>query len=181
MNDIRYKKVDEIEIKTSLLDSISFKPKKAPIICIVFGMAFFAIKSIWAILLGLFMIVMAIFVIKFVEDKKVIDIYQDGALIYKPDDNQYAYFLKYSDIVEWEVKDENGHDYISFKFADGYKMIVETFEITRVYNALDQVIHDKEARAIQHEKNKSIKWANPLDTIKNLPNILKNIKDKFLN
>ena len=113
-------------------------------------------------------ILMAFIVFKYVEDKKVADIYTDGCLIYNPKDSSMGYFVKYDDIKEWEVTHDNGHDSIIFTFNDGNRTFFDTFQANKAYDALNSVIHDKEKRVVQAKKNKEMHFEirNPLDWFK---------------
>ena len=153
-----YQKLEDIQINSELVKSIMFKPKKAPIIIIVVGAPLMFVNIFLVRLLGAFFIIMALVVLRFVEDRKVIDIYKEGCLIYHPRDNSLGYYLKYDDVVEWKVNHESGHDQIIFTLKDGNKTFFDSFEINKAYEALDSVLHDKEERAIQAKKNKETHW-----------------------
>lgn len=169
MNEVyNYKKISEIEISTKLIKSVMFKPKTAPIICIIFGIGLMLINNLLVRIIAAIFIIMSFVVFKYVEDKKVADIYEDGCLIYNPKDSSLGYFVKYSDIKQWEISRENGHDSIIFTFNDGNRTLFDTFQVNKAYDALDSVVHDKEKRVLQAKKNKEMHWEirNPLDWFK---------------
>ncbi len=170
MEELVYSNIEDIKIETKLVKNVNFKPKTAPIICLVAGVGIMFVSGVFAKILGVFFIVMGAAVLKFVPDRKIIDIYQDGALIYRASDQKMGFFLKYDDIKMWKASREEGHDCIIFVLNSGYKLSVETFELNKAFEALMKVAGSKEERAIQHEKNKKMKWANPIDTIRNLIN-----------
>lgn len=171
MEELTYSKVEEIKIDSPFIETVTFKPKAAPVICLIAGAVFCFIPVLAARILGCFFMIFAFVVIRYVEDRKVMDVYQDGALIYNGADQSLAFWLDFNSVTEWRVDRGNGQDKIIFIFADGSKLPVISFNISKAYYALDKVIHDKEERVIQHEKNKQMKWANPVDTLKNLGNI----------
>lgn len=164
-----YQKLEDIKVDSPLKKSVMFKPKAAPIICFIIGVPLMFVGNFLVRLLGAFFIIMALIVFKFVEDRKVIDIFEKGCIIYHPRDNTLGYYLKYDDIKEWKVSHENGHDSIIFTLKDGNRTLFDSFEINKAYNALDEIIHDKEERAVQAQKNKNMHWEirNPFKNLGN--------------
>lgn len=156
--EYNYKKIEEIEINSKLIKSIHFKPIKAPIVCLIVGLALMFVNNLLVRIMAAFFVVMALLVFKFVEDKKVADVYEDGCLIYNPNDQSLAYFVNFSDIKQWEVSHDNGHDSIIFTFNDDNRTLFDTFQINQAYEALNQVIHDKERRVVEAKKNKEKHW-----------------------
>ena len=156
--EYKYTKIEEIKIESKLIKSIHFKPIKAPIICLVLGLAMMFINNLYVRIIAALFVLMALFVFKFVEDKKVADIYEDGCLIINPRDASFGYYIKYDDIKMWEVSHENGHDSIIFTFNDGNRTLFDTFQANIAYDALNSIIHDKEKRVVQVKKNKEMHW-----------------------
>lgn len=169
MEELRYKKLDEFNIDGKLIAIGAFKPIKSVVIIVIAGIALLFINNIIARILGLFFIVMALVVFFFVNDKKTIDVYETGCLIYNSKDSTLAYFINYEDVKEWDVCHEGGHDTIEFTLIDGNKAIVDTFQASKIFNALDKVIHDKNRIAIQAKKNKEFNISAP-DALRNLLN-----------
>lgn len=167
MEELRYKKLDEIEISGKLVESGAFKPYKSVFIIGAAGLALLFVKSFYIKLLGLFFVAIALFVFFFVEDKKTIDVYENGCLIYNSKDSTLAYFINFNDIEEWDVSHEGGHDTIEFTLLDKNKAIVDTFQTTKIYNALEKIIPEKSHMAIQAKKNKELN-ISPIDALKNL-------------
>ena len=163
-----YQKIEDISINSKLIKTIMFKPKTAPIICMIVGLGLIIVNNLLVRLLAAVFIIMAFIVFKYVEDKKVADIYEDGCLIYNPKDSSMGYYVKYDDITEWEVNHDNGHDSIIFTFKDGNKTLFDTFQANKAFDALNSVIHDKEKRVVQAKKNKEmhLEFRNPLDWFK---------------
>lgn len=153
-----YQKLEDIKIDSALVKSVNFKPKSAPIVCLLIGILMMIVNNFLVRLLGAFFIIMALVVFKFVEDRKVIDVYEKGCLLYHPKDQTLGYYLNYDDVKMWKVSRENGHDQIIFTLRDGNRTFFESFQISKAYNALDSIIHDKEERAIQAKKNKQMHW-----------------------
>lgn len=171
MEELKYSKVEEIKVDSPLVEAVNFKPKAAPIICIIAGAAICFVPGVLPKILGCVFIIFAFLVIRYVQDKKVMDIYKDGAVIYNSKDQSLAFWLDFAQVSEWRVDRGNGQDAIIFIFSDGSKLPVVSFNISKAYYSLDKVLHDKEERVIQAEKNKQMKWANPVDTLRNLGKI----------
>lgn len=166
--EYKYTKATEIKVDSPLVGIVSFKQRIAPIVCFVFGVAIMFVASIWAKILGAFFILMAMFVFRFVEDKRTIDIYKSGVVIYNTKDNDLAFYLPYEDVKQWKASREGGHDSIIFELNDGQKTGVDTFQLEKAYEYLIKACPNKEEREIQREKNKKMKFANPLETLRNL-------------
>lgn len=166
--EYKYTKATEIKVDSPLVGIVSFKQKVAPIVCLIFGIAMMFVASIYAKILGTFFVLMALFVFRFVEDKRTIDIYQSGVVIYNTKDNDLAFYLPYDDIKQWKASREGGHDSIIFELNDGQKTGVDTFQLEKAYEYLIKACPMKEEREIQREKNKKMKFANPIETLRNL-------------
>lgn len=163
-----YQKIEDISIDSKLIKTIMFKPKTAPIICMIVGLVLIFVNNLLVRILAAVFIIMAFIVFKYVKDKKVAEIYENGCLIYSFNDSNMGYFVNFDDIREWEVSHDNGHDSIVFTFNDGNRTFFDTFQANKAYDALNSVIHDKEKRVVQAKKNKEMHWEirNPLDWFK---------------
>ena len=166
--EYKYVKATDIKVDSALIGIVSFKQKVAPIICFIFGIAIMFVASIWAKILGTFFVIMAMFVFRFVEDKRTIDVYQNGVVIYNAKDNDLAFYLPFDDVKQWKASREGGHDSIIFELNNGQKTGVDTFQLDKAYEYLIKACPKKEEREVQREKNKKMKFANPLETLKNL-------------
>ena len=169
MEELKYKKVDKIKVDSNLLKSVNFKPKTAPIVCSVVGIAAMFINNWPARLLGFFFAFMAAGVYFLVEEKKTIDLYEDGCVIYNTKDQSLAYYLKYDDIAEWDIKKESGHDSVVFTLLDKKRAVVDTFQTNKIYRILEQVMPEKSYVKVQAERNKKAN-INPIDGLRNLIN-----------
>lgn len=166
--EYKYVKATDIKVDSALIGIVSFKQKVAPVICFIFGIAIMFVASIWAKILGAFFVIMAMFVFRFVEDKRTIDVYQNGVVIYNAKDNDLAFYLPFDDVKQWKASREGGHDSIIFELNNGQKTGVDTFQLDKAYEYLIKACPKKEEREVQREKNKKMKFANPLETLKNL-------------
>ena len=167
MEELRYQKLEEIKVDSKLVASASFKPTKAPIICGVVGIALLFVNSLLVRILGFFFVAMALFVFFMVEDKKTIDVYENGAVIFNPSNSELAYYLDFDNVSEWDVVHESGHDTIEFTLLDGNRAVVDTFQSSKIYSALDKVMPDKAHLAVQAKRNKDLN-ISPVDALKNL-------------
>lgn len=157
-NNYTYQNIKDIKVDSKHIETIMFKPRESQYICIALGIILFFVNHILARILGVFFVVMAFLVIYFVKDRKVAEIYETGIVIYNPVDIDLAYFINYGDVSMWEVNHDNGHDSIILTLNDQRRAVFDSFQISKAYNALDKVIHDKEKRAIEAKKNKEKHW-----------------------
>ena len=168
MEELKYKKVEEVIPNSKLVLSGAFKPFASTAIIIVVGLALLIFApTIWFKGLGAFFIAIAAFVLFFVKDKKTIDIYETGCVIYHTKDQNLAYFLDFNDVEEWDVIHESGHDTIEFTLQDKNRAVVDTFQTNKIYNALDKVIPEKQHLVVLKKRNKELN-VSPVDAIKNL-------------
>lgn len=168
MEELKYKNIEEIKVDSKLIVSAAFKPTMKPIFVIsIFGVALLFV-NVWLVrILGLFFILFPILVISLVKDKKTIDVYEKGCVIYNSKDQSLAYYLDFENIEEWDVTHESGHDTIIFTLLDGNRALVDTFQTDKIYAALNKIIPDKSHIAVLERKNKEVN-ASPIDALKNL-------------
>ncbi len=160
--------IEEVKTQGNFVKAVCFKPKTAPVICAITGVLLILFRNIYTIILGVFFIIMALLVLKLVEDYKVLDIFDQGIMIYGDKENKTACFIPFTDLKVWSIKRENGHDLIEFELENGEKIGRETFEVDKAYRALIRLVREKEDKYIEAQKNKD----RPLS----IPNALENIK-----
>ncbi|MBQ1566583.1 MAG: hypothetical protein IIZ80_01680 [Erysipelotrichaceae bacterium] len=163
--------IEEVNTEGSFVKAICFKPKTAPIICMIIGVLLLVLRNIYTIILGAFFIIMAFLVLKFVEDYKVMDIFDKGIMFYGDKECRSACFIPFEQIRMWSIKREDGHDLVEFELENGEKIGRDTFEADKAYRALYALIKEKEDKYITAEKNKD----RPLS----IPDALENIKSYF--
>ena len=169
MEELRYKKLDELKPEGKLIATAAFKPITAPIVMGIVGIALLFVNEFLIRLLGAFFVAIAAFVMIYVKDKKTIDIYEKGCIIFNSSNSELAYWLSFEDVEEWDVLHESGHDTVEFTLLDKNKAIVDTFQSNKVFNALQKVIPEKSHIAVLEKKNKELN-VSPVDALKNLLN-----------
>ena len=167
MEELRYQKLEEIKVDSKLIASVAFKPIKSPIIIGIAGIAALFINNIWLRVLGIFFVAIALFVFLYVGDKKTIDIYETGSVIYNTKNSELAYWLDFENVEEWDITHESGHDTVVFSLLDKNRAVVETFQTNKIYSALEKIIPEKNHIAIMAKKNKEMN-ISPVDAIRNL-------------
>ena len=167
--ELRYQKLDELKPEGKIIASAAFKPILAPIIIGVMGIVLLFVPIFLIRVLGVFFAGMAAFVLIYVKDKKTIDVYEKGCIIFNSKDQTLAYYLSFEDIEEWDVLHESGHDTIEFTLLDKNKAIVDTFQSNKIYNALQKAVPEKSHIAVLERKNKELN-VSPVDALRNLFN-----------
>ena len=167
MEELRYQKLEEIKVDSKLIASVAFKPIKSPIIIGIVGIVALFINNIWLKVLGIFFVAIALFVFLYVGDKKTIDIYETGSVIYNTKNSELAYWLDFENVEEWDITHESGHDTVVFTLLDKNRAVVETFQTNKIYSALEKIIPEKNHIAIMAKKNKEMN-ISPVDAIRNL-------------
>ena len=172
MENIEYLNVEEVKPQGQFLKAIGFKPKAAPLICIAVGIAMIAVLNIYTIILGVFFAGMGILVLALVKDYKVLDIFDKGIMLYEGEEAKKACFIPYDDIKMWSVRHENGSDIIEFELNDGTKITRVSFEASKVYRTLINLIKEKEDRYLKIQKERKISSS--------IPDIVNNLRDRFM-
>ena len=166
MNNEELLDVNEIRPEGTPLKSITYKPYFPCYVAIAAGVGFILIRQ-WAfIILGIIFIGLAAFVLFRVKDRKVIDIYQQGVLIYGMDDDSKGIYLNYDQISEWGAKSsQNGSECVFFVVEEGQRIYKDTFQAMAAYRELNKLIPEKESEHIRQEKLKAepFKWSRFLD------------------
>ena len=122
MNEIKYVDIADCKSQGNFLKAVCFKPKKAPLICLILGVLLMIPNNIYVRLLGVFFIFMSFLVIKLVRDFKVMDIFDKGIMFYINLCNAYNESLgsaaKY-DASQYEVKAGNTYSGV----ISGYRSV----------------------------------------------------------
>ena len=146
-----YLPIEEVKGQGSFVKAVCFKPKKAPIICIILGILLMIPNNMYVRLLGAFFILMALAVLKLVKDFKVMDIFDQGIMYYGDREAKSAIFIPFDEIESWNVDHSGGHDL--------------------AYKALYSLVREKDLKYIQAKKDSE----KPLS----IPDALNNIKRSF--
>ncbi|MBQ6560483.1 MAG: hypothetical protein IJL85_06610 [Erysipelotrichaceae bacterium] len=170
-NKYVYLPVEEVKTQGNFIKAICFKPKTAPIVMIVVGLLMFVPRILLLALLGLFFIVMSALVLFYVKDFKVLDIFDQGVMIYGDKEAKLACFIPFEDIRMWTVKRDNGHDTAEFTLQDGSKIIKDSFEVDKAYRTLYGLIKEKEEKYMKAQEARK----NQLS----IPDALENIRNRF--
>lgn len=165
--ELKYQNINEIKVDSKLVSNIAFKPLYPPIIISIVGIAMLFVNVLVIRILAVFFIAMALFVLFFVNDKKTIDIYEKGCVIYHPNNKGLAYYLDFSQVEEWDILHESGHDTIEFTLLDKNRAVVDTFQSNKAYSALDKAIPDKYHLVVLKKRNKDLN-VSPIDAVRNL-------------
>ncbi len=166
-----YLPIEDVKTEGRFLKAICFKPKTAPIVMIVVGILMFIPRIFLLALLGLFFIAMSVMVLFLVKDYKVLDIFDQGIMIYGDKEARTACFIPFDDIKTWTVKRDNGHDTAEFTLQDGSVIIKDSFEVDKAYRTLYGLIKEKEEKYIKMQKDRE----NQLS----IPDAMENIRNRF--
>ncbi len=167
----KYIPVEECRPQGNFVKAVCFKPKKAPVVCLIIGVLLMIPDNMIVRLLGVFFILMALAVLKFVADFKVLDIFDQGIMFYGDREAKTAMFVPFEEVESWLVSHEDGHDTVDVKLVNGDRIIKDTFEADRAYRALYSLVREKDEKYIQALKDRE----KPLS----IPAAMKNIRDSF--
>jgi len=173
MEELRYKKREDIEPIGQFEKAITFKPHLASIICLITGILLMFVNSVGVRILAGFFILMALLVIILIKDYKVMDIFSHGVIVYNNRACKLCCFISYEDISIWEVKYDRGQNKIIFQMNDNSIVERVSFQADKARKIFMKYMKEKELKYIKAKRSNE----KPL----NIPETFKNIKDKFLN
>ncbi len=170
--DIEYKDVKKVETQGKLVKEIGYKPIGATVVGLVISVGLIVLRNKFSIILGLFFLILDLIVLFAVKDYKVMDIYENGVLIYDLENTSLVYFLPFDQISKWTVKRENGaNDAVYFQLTSQAEIYKNTFQSAKAFRCLNSLIGEKEEMAI-----KSKEYGNKVDI--SFKNLFKRKKDK---
>ena len=158
----KYVKASEIEITGSLVKSVMFKNPVPAIATAIAGAALFFLKDTATTVIGIILIVAALYYIFIVKDRHTVDVYDDSVVIYSENDQTLAKKIMYDDIFEWSFFDSNVKNSCIILTLNDYSTVTTTtFQLSKYFNALRTTIPEKELRQKQlnaaHKKIQSFK------------------------
>ncbi len=164
MNDKILLPIEKLDNTGTLVGEVFYKPTKA-IIYVSLAALLLALTRNWlAILLGVFILGVALVVNYIIKDRITLGIYQDYVIVYASEDPTLARKISYSELAEWDCKtDAAGADAIMLKLVDGEIIYKDTFQAPVAFRLLRQALPEKETRKIkaEQEKKKKLKFDNP--------------------
>lgn len=155
VNDTKMVMLEEIQDCGNFIMDVFYKPKGAPIVCGIISILLIITLNWIAIILGVFVLAIILFVQFKIEDYKTMTIYDRSVVIYDTHDLNKARKVCYEDVEEWTVKSSEGiSDAVMLKLKDGEVVYKDTFQTSIAYKQLNKIMPEKESRAVQAEKNK---------------------------
>ena len=158
-NDEKYLPLDQFISDENLNATVMYKPKLAYYMGMIFGaLLCFAVVIHWSFaLFGLFILSLSWLVGYFIQDYKVLAIYDTYVLVYDTEAVK-ARKVTYEEIVEWGCKHgKSGADSIMFKLKDDEVIYKDTFLSTKAYHTLNKLIPEKESQAVKDKENTKTK------------------------
>ena len=102
-----------------------------------------------------FVLAFVAFVFLKVEDYLTLSIFPTFVLVYQLGSTEMVRKINYEDIEEWTCKDNEGKsNCVMIKLKTQEVIYKDTFQSSKVYGKFDKIMHEKETRAIQQEKNR---------------------------
>ena len=150
---LNYRPVEECESKGSFVKAIGFKPDRAPWIILACGIAMMIPNNMIVRLLGTFCILMALAVLRFVQDYKVMDIFDQGIMFYGDREARTACFVPFADMKSWTVSHDNGHDTIEIRLNDDGLIVKDTFQADKAYRVLSGLVREKDEKYIRAKED----------------------------
>ena len=153
----KYVPVDTLELGGKLICQVTYKPKTALMVVLVFGVLLLISMNPVAMGLGVFVLAIDAFVMFKVKDYKTVSLYDQYVIIHSIKDDTQVRKFTYDEIQEWNCKGSDGNgNCIMFKLDTGEVIYKDTFQYGKIYAELNKIIPDKESAAIRRERQKNV-------------------------
>ena len=165
-NKDKYVAIDNISRDGDLRLALKYKPRLAYFTCLAVG-CLLCITLHWAaIVMGLFLICLAVFMELTVKDYQVMDIYENFLIVYDLE-NDKARRIEFDDIVEWTCKHGmTNADSVMIKLQDGEYIYKDSFLSNRAYRVLNKLMPKKESQIVKDKENAKSKLKFDIPFIK---------------
>lgn len=162
-DEIKMIKQSEVASFGKPIVEVKTKPYFAINLCLIVGVACIIYRKLWV--LGVFMLVLAIFALWKVPNEKRVDFFEDFFIIYYPDQNELCQLIRHEDVEEWYIRNgTNTPDFFQLKLKGNQIVSVECFNSSKIVRRLNKVMPEREAnkKKIDNMKispiNMNIKW-----------------------
>ena len=162
-NKEKYQNEKEVLRDGQMVVTINYKPKTAYMITILVSVALCLSFNWILVAFGVFVLALSCFVLFYVKDHKVMDIYDYYVLIYNLD-NDMVRRINYEEVTEWTCKHgETGADAIMLKLVDEEVIYKDTFHTGKAYRAFNKIMPEKESQARKDAESAKtkLKFSNP--------------------
>ncbi len=162
--NLEFVNVEELKPEGKLIKKIGFKSKFSEVLFFIIGAALCFTFNTYAIILGLFLISIALAVFVLVKDYKTLDIYEKGVVVYDTKDVTKGLYIPYDDLQEWTGKysEYGSPEAIMFKLKSGQQIYKNTFLANTAFLRLNKLIGEKESKAIAAEKRRNQPLTHPI-------------------
>lgn len=156
-NNKNFVELSSLELTGNHICDINYKPMSTLIIGLICGVILIATLNVYAIILGIFVLVYTAFVTKTVKDYRTLSIYDTYVLISDLDNENKVRKINYDDVVEWTCKNNDGKaNCVMFKLNDGEVIYKDTFQFNKAFNELNKLMPEKETMAIKRERLRKV-------------------------
>ncbi len=160
-----YVPLEQIDKEGTLVTEVGFKPNNSVYIVGIIGVLFILSLKSLLVVLGGFLVMMALLVKLQVKDYKTMGIYEDFIIFYS-EDQQTARRFDNEDIIQWTIKQgQGGADALMLVLNDEEEVYKNTFQTSKVYKALSNIMKSKEEKEIKLKKEEDKKYtiSNPFN------------------
>lgn len=140
-----FKDRDSILSDGVYLGTMNYKPIGSYLYLLVFSLFLLYIDSVYSRMIGIVLLMFIIVVFIYTKDKKIIDFYSDGLIIYHPDNENKAYYLDNNDIKAWSIDGTN--KMINIMLIDNRQLSIETLRYFKAYNLFNKSLKDKKVKS----------------------------------
>lgn len=164
--ELKYLPIEEVKTQGNFVKAINFKPKMPIIIVGAIGIALLFVNHFTARILGAFCILLSFIVFKEIEDYKVLDIFDSGILFYGDKQAKLGCFIPFTMIKQWSINRDNGHDTLEVQLEDDKVIYKDSFEISKAYKTLYNLLKEKEKNYIKAKNSKTLSIPEAFENIK---------------
>lgn len=148
-----YVPASQLKPEGTLERTIKYKPILGCLLLMVFGVAALVMRTTFGYILGGIIIVMSLIMLFGMKDKKVLDIYSEGVVVYAKESDTQAMYIPYDMISEWSVeRTTSGTQVAAFLIKGKQYVYKETFRMRGFKSLFKKFMPDKEF--VPPKKNK---------------------------
>lgn len=165
MEDRKYHvRLSEKKETRKSIKSFMFKPTIAIWTMFAFGLALL-FTPLW--LLGILILILVGAVVFLIPNRKVLDIYEDGILIYDRNEQDIAQDIRFNIIKEWKIQSGKASGVmLILLLEDDYYACCEVNNSTKLVSILNGLIPEKEANYIRLKEMEKLKTPFSFDVFK---------------
>ncbi|MBP3891813.1 MAG: hypothetical protein J6D29_06535 [Solobacterium sp.] len=145
-------KVKNIPAQEDKSASIRVKPMLALFLLMIFGI-YSLVRNPYMLTASLMMIMISLFALLLLPDRKLADFYPDFLVLYNDRDRSSCALIYWDEIVQWQYEWHASYDLLVIHLVDGSSQQVEMYSKYRVAKLMNLYAPNKEIKSTRIKKS----------------------------